>query len=127
MLCRGQSGGENYNLADNIVVSISNPPGIGSSIGKGTFLYNEVITGQTSGTTARVNSWDGDTYKLTIKIVTGTFTPGEIIIGEESGATYAMRGQIIDDLITPYAENETIESLADEIIDFSEQNPFGMP
>jgi hypothetical protein len=50
-----------------------------------------------------------------------------LIIGQDSGACYAMRSQIIDDLVTPYADNDTIEEEASKILDFSDSNPFGDP
>ena len=122
-------GGENYNLTglDNISIGIDSPAGIGSTVGVGTYIFNEIITGGTSKTTARVNSWDYETLELTIKIVDGTFIPNELIIGEESGACYAMRSQIVDDLVTPYADNDIIEEEANKLFDFSESNPFGDP
>ena len=123
-------GGENYNLTGVTTitnVTIENPVGLGATVGVGTYIFNEVITGGTSGTTARVNSWNGTSLELTIKIVTGTFTEDELIIGETSGACYAMRSQIIDDLVTPFADNEAIEIAANEILDFSDSNPFGDP
>ena len=123
-------GGENYNLTGLTTMTnltIDNPVGLGSTVGVGTYIFNEVITGGTSKTSARVNSWDHDTLELTIKIVDGTFTPNELIIGETSGACYAMRSQIVDDLVTPYADNDIIEEEANKLFDFSESNPFGDP
>ena len=32
-----------------------------------------------------------------------------------------------DDLVTPFADNDNIETKGKDIIDFSETNPFGMP
>jgi hypothetical protein len=108
-------------------ISIDNPVGLGSTVGVGTYIFNEVITGGTSKTSARVNSWDRDTLELTIKIVDGTFATNELIIGETSGACYAMRSQIIDDLVTPFADNDNIQTEANKILDFSDSNPFGDP
>jgi hypothetical protein len=59
--------------------------------------------------------------------VGGEFTDGELLYGEESGAIYILRKQIVDDLVTPYAQNDTLETEADKVLDFSEDNPFGMP
>ena len=96
-------------------------------MGVGSFLYNEVITGQTSGTTARVKEWNSVLGTLEISIVDGTFQAGETIIGDESGAKYAIRVVNTDDLVSGFADNDHIETQADSIIDFSEKNPFGMP
>ena len=108
-------------------VTISNPTGMGATIGIGTYKFNEVIVGSTSGTTARVKEYTRSSNTLEVSIVDGTFTPGETIYGTESGAIYALKVQNTDDLVTPYADNDIIESEADSIIDFTETNPFGMP
>ena len=108
-------------------INIETPSGIGATIGVGTYLYNEIVIGSSSSTTARVNNWDNPTKVLEIKIVSGTFTPGESVYGTESGALYALYSQNEDDLVTPFADNDTIEAEGNKLIDFSEFNPFGMP
>lgn len=123
-------GGDNYNLAGVTTitsVTIDSPTGMGSTVGVGTFVFNEVVFGGTSGTEARVNSWVNETAELTVKIVDGTFSPGELIIGRESGATYAMRSQIKDDLVTGFADNDNIQTESNKILDFTQSNPFGDP
>ena len=119
--------GAGYALTSRPAVIIDPPTGIGSTIGIGTFIFNEIVTGQTSGTTARVKKWTAATNELEVSIVDGTFTPGEILAGQESGAYYTLRVQNTDDLVSEFADNDTIETEADSIIDFSETNPFGMP
>ncbi len=57
--------------------------------GIGTYYLNEIVTGQTSGTTARVKSWDLDTKVLKVSNVgIGTtisgFIPGEPLESNES-------------------------------------------
>jgi len=57
--------------------------------GVGTYYMNEIVTGQTSGTTARVKSWDLDTKVLKVSNVgIGTtisgFIPGEPLESNES-------------------------------------------
>jgi hypothetical protein len=49
------------------------------------------------------------------------------LTGTNSGATRTLR--VIDKTIDndPYADNFDIETEADAILDFTEQNPFGMP
>ena len=117
--------GEGYTSAPT--VTFDNPAGIGATIGIGTFTFNEIVTGTTSGTTARVKKWTASTNELEVSIVDGSFTPGELIAGQESGAYYAIRLQNTDDLVSGFADNDTIETEADAILDFSEINPFGMP
>ena len=109
------------------IATITPPAGVGATMGKGTFLFNEVVKGITTGTEARVKEWDADNNTLEISIVDGTFGAGEVVIGQSSGATYVIRVVNTDDVVDPFADNDVIESAADDIIDFTDTNPFGMP
>lgn len=105
------------------------PPSIIS--GFGTYYFNEIVMGQTSGTTARVKSWDFDTKTLKISNVDGGdegqgFYPGEIVVGTSSSAIYAISNSDEWDLYDKYGENLVIQTESDQIIDFSETNPFGI-
>ena len=104
-------------------VTLSNP----ESSGSGTFIFNEVITGSSSGTTARVRTWDGSTNTLIVGTVAGEFARGETLVGSTSGASYELRIVDVQPADDGFADNINIETEADNIIDFSEQNPFGMP
>lgn len=116
---RLRDAGIGYTVAP--IITIAGP---GSS-GTGSFRYNEIVTGSTSGTTARVNSWDSNNNKLEVFIVSGSFSPGETITGSTSGASYKLRTLKSDNLVDPYSQNDVIEEEADKVIDFSESNPFG--
>ena len=102
-------------------VTISNP----GLLGSGDYYFNEEVTGGTTGTKARVKSWDATTKTLVVGIATGTFNPGESITGDESSAVYTLAVDTTDDLVTPYAENENIQSAGDDILDWTRKNPFG--
>ena len=120
--------GTGYTTGDaSTAINIESPSGIGATIGVGTFLFNETVLGSSSGTKARVNKWTSSTKQLEISIVSGDFTSGESIYGTKSGALYVMKSQNDDDLVTPFADNDNLEREGDNIIDFSEVNPFGMP
>ena len=88
---------------------------------------NEVVTGSSSGTTARVKDWNGVTDVMEVGIISGTFVNGEYLTGSDSGAKYVIDGVNTDDLVTAFADNYNIETEGDSIIDFSSSNPFGMP
>ena len=118
------NSGAGYTMASNVYFSNS---GVGTDVGIGTYTFNEIVVGSSSSTTARVKEWDIETEILEVSIVDGDFTPGEIIVGQESGARYKIRDQEEYDLVTPFADNDTIELEAKDIIDFTQQNPFGMP
>ena len=93
----------------------------------GNFVFNEIITGAASSTTARVRVWNSDTSELEVATVTGTFLVGEKIIGSTSKAVHTIRLTDVQPLEGGYADNFDIETEADKILDFSEQNPFGIP
>jgi len=103
-------------------VTISNPPRIS---GIGTYEFNELIVGENSRTTARVKSWDADTRTLKVGINSGTFYEGEDVVGAASSAVYVVSSYDQTDIYDPYEENDEIENIADQIVDFSESNPFG--
>ena len=102
-------------------VTISNP----GLLGSGDFYFNEEVTGGTTGTKARVKSWDATTKTLVVGIATGTFLQGESITGDESSAVYTLAVDTTDDIVTPYAENQVIQSEGDDILDWTRSNPFG--
>jgi len=115
------NAGLGYTVAPTITIS---PPNVG---GIGTFVFNEVITGSQSGVKGRVRSWSSVTNSLEVSNVNGQFIVGEDIVGSASSASYSLRR--IDTFIVKdgFANNDEIESEADNIVDFSERNPFGMP
>lgn len=66
-----------YNCTTNLVFSTSS----------GTFTRDELVTGGTSGATARVVEWDNAAKNLSLVDVKGTFTIGETVTGGSSAAT----------------------------------------
>ena len=117
-----RNAGVGYTVTPTI--SIASP---GSS-GSGNYEFNESITGGTSGATARIRTWDAVTNELEIYNITGTFSRGETITGSSSGASHLIR--VIDYTNfddAGYGDNDEFELQADAILDFSENNPFGMP
>ena len=52
---------------------------------------------------------------------------GENITGSESGAVYQLKVEQDDNTVDEYPSNLEIENAADDILDFSETNPFGTP
>jgi hypothetical protein len=93
----------------------------------GSYTFNEIITGSTSGTTARVRSWSSVTNVLEVSKVSGEFIAGETLVGTASSASRTLRSIEVFAVKDGYSDNETIEEEADSIIDFSDANPFGMP
>jgi hypothetical protein len=104
-------------------ITISSPP-ITSS---GSFVFNEIVTGNQSGVTARVKSWNSITNVLEVSNINGQFIPGENIVGTASSASHYLKKVETFSVKDGFTNNDEIEDEADEIIDFSERNPFGMP
>jgi len=115
--------GKGYYISTSTKVTIADPPKIN---GIGTYQYNEIVTGQTSKTTARVKSWDVDTNVLKVGINSGTFYRGEELIGEDSLASFAILSFNDFDVYDPYAQNDEIQEISNKLLDFSESNPFGV-
>lgn len=95
----------------------------------GNFIFNETVTGSQSGVTGIVKFWDSTTNVLQVAKVSGSFIAGENIVGSASSASHYLRSvEIIPNTVRDgYAANDEIENEADNIIDFDEVNPFGMP
>jgi len=90
----------------------------------GEFEVDELVTQVSTGTSAYVANWNTANNILKVVASSGDFTVGETIVG--AAASYRILS-VGDDLSTdiPFAANAEIESEADEIVDFSERNPFG--
>ncbi len=113
--------GTGYTVAPTITIG---DPG---SSDTGTFVFNELVTGSTSGTKARVRTWDTNTNTLELGNVTGTFRVGETIVGSTSSATHTIFSIDNDPADDGFSQNTILESQADGILDFTERNPFGIP
>ena len=116
--------GVGYTISPQIIID---PPPI--LIGTGNYVFNEIVTGSRSRTTARVKSWDLDTKILKVSIVSNVaskgFFPGETIVGSISNAQYSTESYNNWNPYDTYGDNLQIQNEADLILDFSESNPFG--
>ena len=120
------NSGIGYTVVPTIVF---NTPGTGV----GTFYYNEDVTGQSSGVTAKVRNFRKDTDEnavdppttLQVALNTGKFYDGEIVVGSISTATYLVKNHDLDAFDQTWETNEDIETEADDLLDFTESNPFG--
>ena len=75
---------------------------------------------------AEVKSWDSTTRSLQVINRTGTFTTAEVITGLTSGAKWSPETfDTLNNVSSNYDQNRQIEDAADDIIDWTEGNPFG--
>ena len=93
----------------------------------GAFTVPETVTGSVTGTTANLVEWNADEGFVKLKTPTGSFAIGELIVGSESGAQIVLDNRDEQATADPkYSESVTFENFGDDIIDFSEGNPFGL-
>ena len=75
--------------------------------------------------TAKVAEWDEDTRTLSVAYANGTFDINELICGYDSGAKWNVGSFDTLDMTDSFSENRQLEDEADDILDFTERNPFG--
>ena len=103
--------------------AISLTMGVG---GTGDFTVGETVTGGTTATTAEVKSWDSTTRILIVQNRTGTFAANESLTGNDSNAVWVVSTfDTLQNTNSEYDANRQIEDAADNIVDWSEGNPFG--
>ena len=93
--------------------------------GIGTYQFGELVTGSVSGAKGRVKKWDSDDKILNLGTTDKDFISGDVAVGSTSAAQYAVDRIISDEFNDKYDKGSEIETAADDIIDFSEGNPFG--
>ena len=94
--------------------------------GSGIFTVGETVTGGTSATTAEVKTWDAATRTLQVINRSGGFRVGETITGNDSTAVWTTYNyNTLNNVNDEFDNNWTIETQADDIIDFTQSNPFG--
>ena len=125
------NSGFGYTEAPTVQISSASTISIG-----GTYVYGETVTGSLSGTTAEVryynlrtdidiNNPPGD---LRVAVNSGQFSTNEAIVGSSSSATYILKSydnNNYQESYDIYDNNEEFETEADQILDFTETNPFG--
>jgi len=124
---RFSNAGAGYTVAPTVTFA-----GI-STTGIGTFVYNETVHGQTSGVVARVKDFKKRTdispenppVELRVSLNSGAFRAGEVLVGSISSARYIVDSYDTDSFEDPFDANSDIESEADNLLDFTEGNPFG--
>ena len=94
--------------------------------GSGTFTAGETVTGGTSNVTAEVKSFDAATRTLIVINRSGTFSVPETITGGTSSASWTTATyNTIQNTNSEFDQNNDFETADNDIIDFTETNPFG--
>ena len=89
----------------------------------GEFDVDEIVKGVSTGTSAYVANWDTANNILKVVASSGSFGVGEIIVGAAASYRILSTDESFNDI--PFAANDEIETEADQIVDFTERNPFG--
>jgi len=107
------------------------------SSGSGAFVSDEIVYQGSSYVTANskaiTHRWDTSNNKLYVTQTIGTFTTDKgVVKGVTSGAqwTLSTSGDQLtpfDDIFEDLADNNKIQQEADQILNFTETNPFGEP
>ena len=138
-------GGSHYKVATPPSVTISGGGGTGATatatVSSSGIVNGITITSGGSGYTsapdvtidyspkdnrAEVKSWDSGTRALSVINRTGTFTTAEVITGLTSGAKWSPETfDTLNNVNSNYDQNRQIEDDADNIVDWTEGNPFG--
>tara|TARA_B100001142_G_scaffold6565_1_gene6651 strand:- start:3591 stop:5054 length:1464 start_codon:yes stop_codon:yes gene_type:complete len=139
-LVRVDGGNDDLYLRVNYV-SVTSPAAATANVSSTGIVNGITITDPGSGYTsaptvtidyspkdnrAEVKSWDSATRALEVYNRTGTFTTAEIVTGLTSGATWSPETfDTLNNTNSNYDQNRQIEDSGDEIIDWTEGNPFG--
>jgi len=118
--------GAGYTVSPTITID----PPAAAGFATGNYQYKEMIRGVGSGTTAFVQEWDFDDRVLKVTRPSGNFIVGEAVVGigttqNGSDAKYIVKTVSTQDDTDAFNENTPFETEANDILDFSEGNPFG--
>jgi hypothetical protein len=94
------------------------------------FVVGEAVTANIAGVSGTVTYWDRPTGTLKVTDLLGTFANTQRVTGNTSGANYIIVNAV-DPLTDPQEremyDNFAIQTEADNYVDMSENNPFGLP
>tara|TARA_Y100000004_G_scaffold182179_1_gene228635 strand:+ start:13 stop:939 length:927 start_codon:yes stop_codon:yes gene_type:complete len=96
--------------------------------GTNDFTVGEIVAGGSSNVTAEVKAWDSSNRQLQVFNRSGIFTIPETVTGQTSGAAWTTASyNTLNNVNTEDSidQNYAFELADDDILDFSEANPFG--
>ena len=118
---------------DSVVTDSAYTLHLNVGVGTGTYAINEIVyqsadsTYANASTVAIVQSWIPSSNTLSVSNIAGEFIDSQSVIGQSSQANYLLAS--FDPLNNPANkenyDNSYINTSADGILDFSEENPFG--
>jgi hypothetical protein len=120
-----ETGIDDIDLIENTLSPAINIVMLADS-GTANYIVGETVEGSVSEVTAKVASWNPESRVLTLISRTGTFVEEETLTGLVSNANWEIESfNTLEDPNSDYEENKYIQDESDEVLDFSENNPFG--
>jgi hypothetical protein len=113
------NSGYGYTVAPTITI------GAATSVSSGNFVFNEEVMGSISGATGLVKIWNPETKKLAVTGFGTDFIVGDIIVGAASSATYVVSKYNTYSTTSAFDEAQEIQEDSDDILVFTDVNPFG--
>jgi len=94
------------------------------------YVVGEALTTDAQGVSGTVAYWDRPSGTLKVTDLLGTFSNNRVVVGSTSGAIFTVH-DAVDTLTDPQEreiyDNLAIQTEADNYVDLSENNPFGLP
>ena len=115
---------------DEIESAFANAITVNFAIGSGSgdFTVGEIVAGGSSNVTAEVKAWDSANRQLQVFNRSGIFAIPETVTGQTSTAAWTTASyNTLNNVNTAASvdQNYDFETLDNDIIDFTESNPFG--
>ena len=120
--------GSGYTSAPAVIISGAGNGATAQAVlaPKGTYKFEEIVTGSKSGAKGKVIRYDVTNRELELIDIVGKFQDGETLVGETSNAEWVINTfSSIENENDDFNENKWFEDEGDQIIDWSERNPFG--
>lgn len=111
--------GFGYTTAPTVTISA------GSTAASGNFIVGEKVSANPSQATGLVKSWDPTLRKLSVTGMGTDFRIGDVVVGSSSSSIYRVQDYNTFELINKYDSSDSIQEESDQILVFSEINPFG--
>lgn len=97
-----------------------------------TYALDEIVYQGASLATATAKAyvarWNKSSRELTLRNINGAFASNTLVWGVQSNARWTLTsGDVMENANDQIEDNVLIEQEADNILDFSEENPFGTP
>jgi len=129
--------GELFNTGIDAIDAIADARAFGvdyilASGGNGTYDLNEIVyqgaSFANSNVRGIVSNWNVQSRTLRLRNVKGEFAANTLIKGSVSFAQWTLQSSnTMEDATSDYDDNVRIETESDNILDFTEANPFGEP